>query len=172
MQERWTLTLTGILTIISASGIALALTGWEPESSSVYTVLGIINLTVILMIIQDGTLFKSKVFKRVLSVCAAITVIGVLWKIMHWYPASILLLTGFSSFAIAYTVWFLKKPGKTLIDFLKWGWVVLTLIMAACKIFHWPTLVIAPAQYVFQLALLLAFLRKIMIERAKLPPGQ
>ena len=73
---------------------------------------------------------------------------------------------------ICYSTWFLLKRNKGLFDFLKWGWVVLTCVFVVTKIFHWYQLAIGETQSVFQLSLLLAFLRKLMLERAQLPPEE
>ena len=169
MEDRSTLTLTGALILIAASGMVLAFAGLGAERASVYYLLGLINVAVILLIVQDGTLFKSKIFKRLFFLSIAVTLTGVLWKIMHWYPGNYLLLAGFSAFILSYSARFFLKPEKVLFDYLKWGWVVSTCVLIVCKIFHWYPNVVVQLQSIFQLALMLAFLRKVMQQRSQLP---
>lgn len=85
MEDRSTLTLTGALILIAASGMVLGFAGWGAERASVYYLLGLINVAVILLIVQDGTLFKSKIFKRLFFLSIAVTLTGVLWKIIDLF---------------------------------------------------------------------------------------
>jgi gliding motility-associated GldL-like protein len=119
--------------------------------------------------VQDGTLFKSKIFRSLFALCIAIVVVGALMKILHWPYANELLLAGFLSTILFYSVRSLLKRPKRWLDLLKWGWVVSICIVSPFRIFHWPTTeALVQLPNVLFLGLLLIYLRKIMLERAQL----
>ncbi len=56
---------------------------------------------------------------------------------MHWPGSTTLLIVGLSGIAIIYTLRFLKKSIKELLDIMKWGWVITTTITSLSVSMHW-----------------------------------
>ncbi|MCW3127014.1 MAG: hypothetical protein JWO03_2672 [Bacteroidetes bacterium] len=132
------LTSEGSVTMIAILVSILNLFGWPGSGHPLMMVFLVIKLAVIWMMIQDGTLLKSKVYTVLLFLYVPILAVGSLFKINHWPFSDVLLLLGFSAILIFYTVRFILKKQKQFFDILKWCWVTLTCVGAPFKIFHWP----------------------------------
>jgi len=153
----------GILVILTSIHALLAFTDiWAIPSYVEYALL-LIRLAVIWFIIQDGSILKSRFYSIVLFICIAFIVIGAWFKIMYWYPANYLLLTGLSSTILFYTIWFVQKPTKKSFDIIKWLWVLSSSVVASCIIFHWYNgEIFRLLPTIFFLVLMSAYLRIIM----------
>ncbi len=79
---------------------------------------------------------KQKV-KLFLSLSIAIAIFGILFKIMHWPFAMVLLLCGCAGIALSYALRFYNKQPKRLLDYTKLLLLIFFLFHYTFKIFHW-----------------------------------
>ena len=169
MQSRFTFIPIVIIIVLAVIYQIIGFTDLGEPSGLKYNVPWAVKIAAILLIIQDGTLFKSKVYRNIFIPCVLLVILGAGWKILHWAFADILFLSGFTIITVAYTAWFIQKQPKVSLDFLKWAWVLSTSIALVFTVFHRPGN--APLKQlcnVFLLVLLLAFLRKIILLRRPL----
>lgn len=96
------------------------------------------KLISIILLLSYGTFYNSKPYFRFALGCYFIIVIGVMLKIMHWPMSNIFLSIGILSVPLIYFIFFIMKPKKKLLDYLK-ALFVITYYLAVClKIFHLP----------------------------------
>lgn len=67
---------------------------------------------------------KPKKFGLIIRICVSILLIGLLFKIMHWPFANALLLITISAILIFYSIRFILKTKKEILDYVKWFLVV------------------------------------------------
>jgi len=67
---------------------------------------------------------QKKILTSFIKIEISILIIGVLFKIMHWPYASLLLLSSFGSIMILYVIRFLYKSPKVFLDFIKVSFVL------------------------------------------------
>lgn len=169
-EARTTLIFKAIPVIITIADAVFTLSGVCVVPTSGAFVLGLIRLLTIWMIIQDGTILRSRIFRPFLFVSLALLGIGALLKIMHWTYSGHFLVAGFSLAAGFYTVRFFLKKDKRLFDLIKWLWVLLGNITAGLTIFHiYTSEAIESLPAVMLIALLLAYLRELM-DDSRRPP--
>ena len=87
------------------------------------------------LLVQEGTFIKTKLFKFCLM-AVSITLIGMLFKIMHWPLGNAMIGLGLVTFLGTYIFHFSKKTTKKAIDFFKVGWVTLYSTISLNGIFH------------------------------------
>lgn len=68
---------------------------------------------------------QNKILRVPLRITISILIFGILFKIMHWPYANIIIVSAFSLIAVFYLIRFLYKEGKTSLDVIK-----LTLILS------------------------------------------
>ncbi len=111
--------------------------------------LGFGSLSCAYVMLKNGTMINS-VFFRLIQGLIALLIIGIMFKLMHWPRAGLILVAAFSGIPITYFIWFLKKEKKELEDILKLLWVISRFTIALFVIMHWIN-----NQYVIIPALLL-----------------
>lgn len=75
-----------------------------------------------------GTLRKSRI-RNLLYLGIGIFWIGQTFILQHWPAGRMLLLVGTITIIVSYSIHFLKKAGKTYLDWLKLTWIILFLIL-------------------------------------------
>lgn len=74
-------------------------------------------ITGIYLLLINGSFYRSQAF-RIARLGIALSIVGVLAKIMHWPFSFQLVLAGFSAMLIAYSIHFFQKANKNVLD---WG---------------------------------------------------
>lgn len=76
------------------------------------------------MLLMHGTFIRSKFF-RYLKLVFPIMLISLVFKLMHWPFADVLVITGLLGLILVYFLSFLSKPVKKRLDYLKLAWVLI-----------------------------------------------
>ena len=97
-----------------------------------------LKLISIILMLSYGTFYNSKPYFRVALGCYFIIVIGAILKIMHWPMSGPFLSTGILSIPLIYFIFFMMKPKKQLLDYLKILFVITYYLAVCLKIFHLP----------------------------------
>lgn len=94
------------------------------------------RLAVLLFMVQNGSLIKSKVLLTATISFIIVIVIGALFKIQHWSNGNELFSLGFIGLTATYLFHFFKKPVKELFDYLKLAWIIFYSATAILTIDH------------------------------------
>jgi len=123
-----------------AIGIKLAIY-WFPSFAPMSLAMSVIWLIAVIWnliyMYQKGT-FKRSLMKRLSFLALAVLIIGGLFKIQHWPGSSGLILGSVCLLAIFYTIHFLGKQDKRLLDWAKCLYVISTLALINILAFHLP----------------------------------
>jgi hypothetical protein len=82
------------------------------------------------LLLRNGTLLRSGYF-RIIQGLLGLMLVGALFTIMHWARGRELLAASLVGIALTYTVHFVRKSCKTLLDILKLLWVLAAYIGGA-----------------------------------------
>ena len=137
-----------VIAISLITGFAgLAMDYQEPTNLSRLLLMGfnLAYITALILMIQNGRFIETAHFQKV-QFCVVMVIVGALFRLMHWPFGNGIACLGLVGIASVYTVWFLKKKRKSLLDFLKVLWVVTAFIYAALRLLHWidPDFVYVP----------------------------
>jgi hypothetical protein len=69
---------------------------------------------------------------------AVITLAGAMFMIQHWPWGRLMVYSGMAIIAVAYTVYYIRKPSKALLDHLKLAWLVTRITGVLFVLQHWP----------------------------------
>ena len=94
------------------------------------------HLLALLLLMKNGTIYKTT-YWRIIQFSFGLTILGAMFKIMHWPFAGPILLTSFLSIVITYTIRFYNKKEKRRLDILKFIWVLSYYTGATLIIQHW-----------------------------------
>lgn len=72
--------------------------------------------------------FRKTIWNRVFYISLSLMMIGLIAKLQHWPIAGIFILLSCLSISISYTIHFIKKPFKGLLDYFKWILVLMYLL--------------------------------------------
>src|ERR1700693_5921749 len=122
MNNKSTFQLFSVLFFITALGETLELTGISPNNNIVNIGLSVLRLAGIILIIQNGSILKSKPFIQIIYFLICTTIIGSMFKIMHWPYGNLLFTAGLSGIILTYAIHFINKKVKKLLDVLKLLW--------------------------------------------------
>ncbi len=75
------------------------------------------------LILRFSTITKT-VFWRIIKFLFGIACLGVMFKILHFAGANIILPGALLAIAVVYLIWFVKKPKRRHLDILKLLWVL------------------------------------------------
>ena len=92
----------------------------------------------LILLIEQGTLIKHKLFFRLVLFSFGLIVVGIIMKFMHLSFANIILLMGMVFIPIIYSIHFFKKQSKHHLDIFKLVWVVILSTSAILLILHLP----------------------------------
>ena len=81
---------------------------------------------------------SKRIIKILFRMSISITIIGILFKIMHWSYNEGLLLIGFSSIIFFYSFKFYLQEKKNTLDYIRLPLVISFVTQYAFGIFHWP----------------------------------
>lgn len=123
-------------TFSSQSGMALVNFDQTLSSILINFFSSIFFLTGTYLLLKNGTFIKSREY-RFLGLAIAISILGIMFNIMHWQFGAQLLLIGFISVFLLYTIHFIKKPVQRWLDWGKWLFVVLFLLGKLISGNHW-----------------------------------
>lgn len=104
-------------------------TDWESVGLSIAQIAGLF------MLIANGTFILSKYYKFI-KLPVALYVIGLLFVIEHWPYANIILIATVCSIILIYSLSFIAKPSKEVLDYTKLLWVITYFGYALLKYFH------------------------------------
>lgn len=137
MKNKHLLILILIAFMIFLFGLIINLSG-DAAFGSVWVSLGLsfVNLLGINLLVKNGTLRKTTYFKLI-SVFIGLLIFGAMFKVMHWPGASIILIISLIGIPLIYTIHFLKKTIKNILDFLKLAWVLTPYIAVLFVIMNW-----------------------------------
>jgi hypothetical protein len=115
--------------------------GYESEGSherTDWTAIGsnILNIAGVFFLLKNGSFYQSKQF-RLIFLGFAITILGALFKIMHWPFSSPLLIIGMLFIPTIYLIHFYHKSIKEFLDYLKLVWVFSFYILSLSILLHW-----------------------------------
>ena len=79
---------------------------------------------------------RKKILSLPLRLGVILVIVGALFKIMHWPGSNILMLVGFISIGVLYSIRFLKKDPKLRLDYVKLILVLLWLVNYTITVFH------------------------------------
>ena len=135
MNNKTTILFTGTLLIIGLLGEVLGI-----RQFGYYTQLaiGLGRLGGIILLLQQGTLIKTRPFFQLILFFLGIATVGALFTIQGWPYNNIILVTGLLGVPTIYTIRFIKKQDKERLDFLKILWVSIFYIGTTFKLEHWP----------------------------------
>lgn len=109
----------------------------------------------VLMMLKDGTFIKTNYFKWVVLFWT-VSVIASVSSVMHWPGCVETNLICKSIVVVIYSIWFMKKSHKELLDKLKLSWVVFIIIKTVSGIvFNYPLPLVI--HYISSLLLITAF---------------
>ena len=83
---------------------------------------------------------QKKILTYPLKVAIAIFLLGTLFKIMHWPGVASLLIMGAGLVIVLYTIRFIVKKEKNIMDLVKFFCVLAATYFYLAKDFHWPSL--------------------------------
>lgn len=138
MKNKVILTLLGISLLVALVGIVLKLLGTAEQTAQIYIDAGLsfANFIGLILLLYNGTIFKTIYFIIILFfLCIAI--VGVVFKIMHWPWANILVLASILGMLVTYAIRFFKKQEKRRFDVLKLLWITTLLVGTLCVILKW-----------------------------------
>ncbi len=137
MAGRLTEIIVGILLLVGTIVlIVLALMrGYFSVETLLEYCLNIAPLIGAVLLFNDGSI-KQTIYWRVISFCFGILTIGVLFKILHWKGADMLLLMSSFAIAITYFTRYLSKKQKNHFDLLKMLWICSVFICVPLFIIH------------------------------------
>lgn len=95
----------------------------ECSFDSLTMIIKIIQLLAIVGIIKDGTTINT-IYFRFIQIGAAIYIVAIMFKIMHWPFAMEIGAVALSLGMFSYVVGFMNKKSKTKLDVLKVCWVM------------------------------------------------
>jgi hypothetical protein len=138
MNNKTTVLIIGILLILGLSGELLNYFNISTFDFLTKIAIGIGRLGGIILILQNGTLTKTRPFFQFILFLLGITILGGLFKILHWPYNNAILLSGLFGVPTVYAIRFFKKLNKKRLDILKFLWLTTLYIAAIFKIEHWP----------------------------------
>jgi hypothetical protein len=95
---------------------------------------------------------KTKILTLPIRIALVILVFGALFKLMHWSYAKELMFFGGILIGTLYSIRFLNKKEKTLLDYVKLSFVFLWLFSYLVQVFH-----LFSISYIFEICLLILF---------------
>ena len=94
------------------------------------------HLLALLLLMRNGTIYKT-IYWRIIQFSFVLTVLGAMFKVMHWPFAGPMLFISFLSIVLTYAVRFINKKEKRRLDILKFIWVLSYYTGATLIIQHW-----------------------------------
>ena len=76
-----------------------------------------------LYLIAGESKFMRSKWMRIIRAFFGLLILGVLFKILHWPGADFVLLGAITGLIVIYTIWFIRKPKKLMLDWVKWLWI-------------------------------------------------
>jgi hypothetical protein len=80
--------------------------------------------------------FNKTIFGRLTLIFISVIIIGFLFKLQHWANAGTLLIFGYVGIMITYTIRFIAKKQKLLLDIFKLIWVETTALISLLVLMH------------------------------------
>lgn len=112
------------------------------------------------LLLKNGGFVYSK-YIRFLNISFAVFILAILFKIQHWPGAGILLIVFPFAVTTIYTLWFIGKENKQLLDILKLFWVPVYLASVIVKMLHFPyAFELNLAQFILFIAMLALLISK------------
>jgi hypothetical protein len=137
MNLRSNLYLVGIGWLITITGIAL-MTSSKGVFGSFVTGTGITMalLPALYIMIKAGSTWYSSQ-GRLIKFSVGILLLFALLKVLHLQYYIFFLLAGSAGIITGYTISFFRKPGKTVLDYLKLIWVLAVFIITPLRLTHY-----------------------------------
>ncbi len=170
MSQKKTITLPIAILILLIAGIVgdiLLYLHVHEFDSIVRIVTGLGTTAALIILLKEGVFIKSKLFLSFTILFILATTIGLLFKILHWAGADLLLLIGLTGIPFVYTIHFLLKKNKNLPDYLKVIWILLLSMGLMFTILHWQygNLVLQAQAILFLIQYAVFVIRSIKIDR-------
>ncbi len=96
------------------------------------------RLAAIIFLVKEGSFIKSKILITIQGIFIFIFLVGMLFKILHWEGADLLLMIGLIGIPVVYLIHFLRKKNKGITDYLKAVWLGVFSTGLLFTILHWP----------------------------------
>ncbi|WMJ73622.1 hypothetical protein RCC89_10675 [Cytophagaceae bacterium ABcell3] len=157
-----------IMLVVGIAGEILSLTGIYNVQEVTRNILGVGRLAAIGLLLYYGSLRSRTVFYSLMIVSAGIFVLGNLLEIMHWPGADVFITTGLAGLPLVYSVHYLSKEVKQLLDHLKVLWVWLFVVPVFLRVFHvsYPTFMLFAEWGVFLLLFSLFAFKMLMYSKS------
>jgi hypothetical protein len=127
-----------IFLLVSLSGLSFAYWADNNIADSIYYKgYFLAEFCALVLLLRNGTLIKTVYFKFVLFFSTAVF-IGVLFKVMHWPGATVLITSGLMGISFAYVVNFFEKIKIRRLDIFKLAWVFFRCAGALFVTLRWP----------------------------------
>lgn len=143
-----------------------------PDTRSTALSVAIVQLAAVYFIIRSGTLLTTRPYAQIVSMLIALLLVGMLFKILHWEGANLLLMISLLSFPLLYTVRFILKSTHNLLDIAKFLWVLAAFASILFNISHWKYGdELAGIQHALFWAMALAFFYTLALKNKKQAAG-
>lgn len=96
------------------------------------------RIAAIIILLKEGSFIRSRILITILSLFIFIVLVGMLFKILHWEGADLLLMIGLTGIPFVYLVHFFRKKNKKITDYLKVVWLFAFSTGLMFTILHWP----------------------------------
>jgi uncharacterized membrane protein len=107
--------------------------------------------------------FKNSKLGRLSYITLSIFIIGALFKLMHWPYGGILILFGLTAIMVIYTIYFIMKRQKKLLDWIKVFAVLIKTVASMFWISHWSYREeLSVASTIVLIALIIVFYIRVM----------
>jgi hypothetical protein len=136
--NKLTIFLTAASLLTAAIGLIFRVIdiGGEASDEVIEIAFGTGGILGLYLLISNGTIMNT-IYWRLILRFLVVTLVGVVFKIMHYAYADLILTVGLSSMALTYLVRFIKKDKKARLDFFKLLWVVSASISCILIILHY-----------------------------------
>ena len=94
-----------------------------------------INTLWVIFIVHESKIMKT-IFGRLILILVSVIIIGFLFKLMHWLNANLILMIGYFGIMILYTIRFILKKQKHLLDILKLMWLEIGSLISLLILMH------------------------------------
>jgi len=113
MSNRLALIIIAVFLVVSALDSVFLF-----ENNVLSQSFGLAKIVALIMMVANGT-FSDRKYFRFVYLLLGITILGTLFKILHWTGADELLSSGITALVIVYVIHFATKPEKGMLDILK-----------------------------------------------------
>ena len=111
-------------------------------------------------------MISKRLATTLLRLSIAVTIIGALFKILHWNFSKPIMIIGLGSIAASYTVLFYLKKSKRALDYSKLTLIVTFILQYGFRVFHWKYATVFNIFFQVALVLFIVFyIRELFLDK-------